>query len=289
MNRIGIPKFFFENDESYKATAEDYPLVEPFLFNKLSKQVISEINKYRSKYGEFPSTVFIDTEKYTYICKVNEDYSITNISKRYDKRTEAPKETEGDGDFGENGVKSLASSKSQGSEHREVVGGTSNGIGRQDGVYNADNADSVQDSGKERVNIYAGSPLIDSKYKIFGWTAYGKVFLTTNGINAETPIHEYTHLWCIAMQQNNPVGWSSVVENLKGCKTWNDVVKDMYYSNIYWYGLLFVIDAVPLGRNIHIAMEKIWSEISEELRYGVDDFEIKARVFFLVDSDVTGS
>ena len=67
---------------------------------------------------------------------------------------------------------------------------------------------------------------------VYGWTQGGKVFLTKEGMNAETPIHEYTHLWDKMVQQKNPELWNRGKELLKQTPTWNEVVNDKNYANI---------------------------------------------------------
>lgn len=39
---------------------------------------------------------------------------------------------------------------------------------------------------------------------IYGYAKDGKIYLTDNGFNPNTPIHEYTHLWVKAVRNNNP-------------------------------------------------------------------------------------
>ena len=67
---------------------------------------------------------------------------------------------------------------------------------------------------------------------VYGWTQGGKVFLTKEGMNAETPIHEYTHLWDKMVQQKNAELWNRGKELLKQTPTWNEVVNDKNYANI---------------------------------------------------------
>ena len=67
---------------------------------------------------------------------------------------------------------------------------------------------------------------------VYGWTQGGKVFLTKEGMNAETPIHEYTHLWDKMVQQKNPELWNRGKELLKQSPTWNEVINDKNYANI---------------------------------------------------------
>ena len=67
---------------------------------------------------------------------------------------------------------------------------------------------------------------------VYGWTDGTKVYLTKDGMNPETPIHEYTHIWAKAMMQGNPEGWQSVKDLLRGTPIWNEVINDPNYSGI---------------------------------------------------------
>ena len=67
---------------------------------------------------------------------------------------------------------------------------------------------------------------------IYGWVVDGKIYLTEAGINPDTPIHEYTHLWAEAMKTKNKKDWNSIKALLKETPVWNEVVADPNYSNI---------------------------------------------------------
>ncbi|MCQ2310196.1 MAG: hypothetical protein MJZ64_00375 [Paludibacteraceae bacterium] len=67
---------------------------------------------------------------------------------------------------------------------------------------------------------------------VYGWAKDGKIYLTEDGLNPNTKIHEYTHLWAKAMQMNNPEGWQSVIDNFKGTPMWDEVVNDPNYQNL---------------------------------------------------------
>ena len=67
---------------------------------------------------------------------------------------------------------------------------------------------------------------------IYGWTVGGKVYLTEDGLNPETPIHEYTHIWADAMRRRNADGWNSVKALLKGTPVWDEVLNDPNYQGI---------------------------------------------------------
>ena len=68
---------------------------------------------------------------------------------------------------------------------------------------------------------------------VYGWTDGKKVYLTEEGMNPETPIHEYTHLWARAMMQGNAEGWQSVKDLLRGTPIWNEVMNDANYAEIH--------------------------------------------------------
>ena len=56
---------------------------------------------------------------------------------------------------------------------------------------------------RQEVNI-PSEPLRTSNGTIYGYAKDGKIYLTDNGFNPNTPIHEYTHLWVKAVRNNNP-------------------------------------------------------------------------------------
>lgn len=68
--------------------------------------------------------------------------------------------------------------------------------------------------------------------KVYGWTDGSTIYLTKAGMNPNTPIHEYTHLWARAMMQKNPQGWDSVKSLMKGTPVWNEVMADENYASI---------------------------------------------------------
>lgn len=57
----------------------------------------------------------------------------------------------------------------------------------------------------------------------YGFTVDGKIYVDPRIATAETPIHEYTHLWATALQKGNPKEWSNVVSLMKDTSVWNEV------------------------------------------------------------------
>lgn len=65
-----------------------------------------------------------------------------------------------------------------------------------------------------------------------GWTKDGVVYLTKDGLNPETPIHEYTHIWADAVRKYNPQLWDNVKSLMKRLPQWQQVVSDVNYQDI---------------------------------------------------------
>ena len=61
----------------------------------------------------------------------------------------------------------------------------------------------------------------------YGFTVGGRVYIDPRIATAETPIHEYSHLWATAFRRVNPKEWGNIVGLMKGSGLW-DEVKTMY-------------------------------------------------------------
>ena len=59
----------------------------------------------------------------------------------------------------------------------------------------------------------------------YGFTVGGKIYIDPRIANAETPIHEYAHLWASALRSGNPKEWENVVGLMKGTPVWEEVKK----------------------------------------------------------------
>ena len=67
---------------------------------------------------------------------------------------------------------------------------------------------------------------------VYGATVGGKIYMNGSALNPETPIHEYTHIWDIACQKNNPELWNRGVELMKQTPMWDDVKNDPNYADL---------------------------------------------------------
>ena len=72
--------------------------------------------------------------------------------------------------------------------------------------------------------------------KVLGYVKDGKIYLQEGVIDANTPIHEYTHLWDEAVAHANPALWKRGVELMKQTTLWGEVERSKDYGK-KWAGL----------------------------------------------------
>ena len=60
----------------------------------------------------------------------------------------------------------------------------------------------------------------------YGFTVGGKIYIDPRIATADTPIHEYAHLWASAMQKLNPNEWANIVKLMKGTPIWEEVKRN---------------------------------------------------------------
>ena len=116
---------------------------------------------------------------------------------------------------------------------------------------------------------------------LYGWTVGGKIYLTKDGLNPNTPIHEYTHLWARAMKERNKEGWQSVKELLRDTPVWDEVLKDKNYQDI-----LDDEDAVASEALSRISGQKNAEKMEAEARKMIDeakDYVDKAKAISLLE------
>ena len=60
----------------------------------------------------------------------------------------------------------------------------------------------------------------------YGFTVGGKIYIDPRIATADTPIHEYAHIWASAMQKLNPNEWENIVKLMKGTPIWEEVKRN---------------------------------------------------------------
>jgi uncharacterized protein YfkK (UPF0435 family) len=85
---------------------------------------------------------------------------------------------------------------------------------------------------KEELLKANGVELKDGKGKVYGFAYQEKIYLDPDLVNPNTPIHEYTHLWDMALMKMDLELWDKGINLLKQTPEWNRVVNDPNYANI---------------------------------------------------------
>ena len=85
-----------------------------------------------------------------------------------------------------------------------------------------DSARSVPDDGFSLFRLSGG--------KIYGYQADDTIYLTEAGINPETPIHEFAHLWAKVFHEVYPSSWESIKDELRSTPLWDSLSRSDDYS-----------------------------------------------------------
>ena len=69
--------------------------------------------------------------------------------------------------------------------------------------------------------------------KLLGWSDGKQVYLTKDGLNPNTPLHETTHLWDNWCMKEHPDLWQKLVTAMKKTAMWEEVASNPNYRNIW--------------------------------------------------------
>lgn len=86
---------------------------------------------------------------------------------------------------------------------------------------------SVDVTPEMRESVMQGQPMFfrTSDGQAYGYTLNGKIYIDPRIATAETPIHEFAHLWAEALRNGNNKEWQNVANLMKGTPIWDDVKK----------------------------------------------------------------
>ena len=75
-------------------------------------------------------------------------------------------------------------------------------------------------------DVREGQPMFfrNGERQAYGFVHNGTIYIDPRIATAETPIHEYTHLWAEVLRQRNPQEWQNIVQMMKATpEVWNNV------------------------------------------------------------------
>ena len=142
--------------------------------------------------------------------------------------------------------------------------------------------------------------LTTSNGTVYGWAEGDTVHYTPEGLNPNTPIHEYTHLWAKAIQKKAPELWNNIKSLLKDNPLVKEILGEKGYEGLDEDGLYSEVLSRVSGKanagkleeaaqrlldaghskskvkemlsNFKEAVKKAWSWIGKEL-FGIEKFD----------------
>ena len=69
--------------------------------------------------------------------------------------------------------------------------------------------------------------------RVYGWTDGTGIYLTPDGLNPNTPMHEYTHLWDKYIQREDHKLWKEMVAAFKKTTAWQELRQNPNYRSIW--------------------------------------------------------
>lgn len=130
---------------------------------------------------------------------------------------------------------------------------------------------------------------------VYGYQMGDTIYLTPEGINPNTPIHEYAHLWAKVYQRLHPDEWEAVKDELRGNALYEQIARSKEYAFISGDDnrLTEEVFARLVGDKgesllLSAAEETFGESLDKDLvRHGVERF--RERVTSMVCSDVFGA
>lgn len=99
---------------------------------------------------------------------------------------------------------------------------------------------------------------------VYGAVVGGRILLNKEHLNPNTPIHEYTHLWDKACQENNPELWLRGVELMRTTPLWDELRDDPNYSALDDRALASEVHARLSGENGAAILEKMSQKVLDD-------------------------
>ena len=102
----------------------------------------------------------------------------------------------------------------------------------QQSLYSGEFKDPTGLAEREEVNVSSTANevkfLRTDSGEVYGFTKDGKIYIDPRKATAETPVHEFTHLWADGLRKANPKAWERLKGELEKEKDLFDYVKSLY-------------------------------------------------------------
>ena len=101
---------------------------------------------------------------------------------------------------------------------------------QRDGSSVGERLHSVRVTGQMKQDVMEGQPMFfrNGEHMAYGFVHNGTIYIDPRIATAETPLHEYTHLWAEVLRQRNPQEWANIVRMMKDTPELWSYVKQNY-------------------------------------------------------------
>ena len=101
---------------------------------------------------------------------------------------------------------------------------------QRDGSSFGERLHSVRVTGQMKQDVMEGQPMFfrNGEHMAYGFVHNGTIYIDPRIATAETPLHEYTHLWAEVLRQRNPQEWANIVRMMKDTPELWSYVKQNY-------------------------------------------------------------
>ena len=84
-------------------------------------------------------------------------------------------------------------------------------------------------------SVMQGQPMFQKGQggRVYGWTDGTAIYLTPLGMNPNSPMHEYTHIWDGYIQKHDPKLWKEMVKTFKKTAAWQELRENPNYRSIW--------------------------------------------------------
>jgi hypothetical protein len=105
-------------------------------------------------------------------------------------------------------------------------------VAREDQIFLRENLG--DDARQYSTDELGGARLLKTRSgEVYGFTYQDEVFIDRNLLNANTPVHEFGHLWNRMIKRTNPELWRRGMTLIEGTRYWDAVLGNQIYRGLY--------------------------------------------------------
>lgn len=100
---------------------------------------------------------------------------------------------------------------------------------KREGTSDGERLHAIKVNDQMKQDVLQGQPMFfrSGAHQAYGFVHNGTIYIDPRIATAETPLHEYIHLWAEVLRQRNPQEWQNIVRMMKDTpEVWNYVIQN---------------------------------------------------------------